>query len=132
MPAELAARFEILPSRVATRDALVGKCVLVNEGDQPAIVDLAPLSSPSLCVQVEDEQGSPVLFPPPPVPGGSDETATLEPGQQISVEHRGFMPAWIPEGRYRARLRYVVSSQLRGRWSGEIHSVWAAFEIRER
>jgi hypothetical protein len=129
MTALLAIEFEVRPARSARSEEFVSECALVNQGDEPSDVSLVPLSSPSLCLQIEDEHGLPVLLPPPPVPGGTERTARLEPGQRIAIEHRGFVPAWTPQGRYRARVRYVSRSGRTGWWQGEIYSSWKTFEI---
>jgi hypothetical protein len=109
------------------RSGLVAKCALANEGDEAIVVNRAPMSSPSLALEIVDEHGQLVHQPPPPVPPTDIPLASLAPGERISVEYRGFVPAWVPPGRYRVRFRYVPGSG--GRWhEGDQSSDWVDFE----
>jgi hypothetical protein len=94
-------------------------------------LDLAPLSSPSLALEIVDAADAPLLLPPPPVPGRDVEHVTLAPGEQHAVEFRGFVPQWTKPGPYRARLRYLGSTQPGAREPTRIVSPWAEFRIGE-
>ena len=126
MAAVLSAELVIRPLRAMRPEDLVATCSLMNAGDEPVDLGMAPLSSPSLCLELEDANGSPFFLPPPPVPGGPEEISRLEPGERVTVEHRAFLPSWAPPGRYQARLHYVRRSQ--DAWSGELRSGWTTFE----
>ena len=91
--------------------------VLVNTGPEPAEVDLVELTSPSLALEVVDDQGRPVLMPPPPTPG-RPEMVVVAPGGRRSVPFRAFVPPSAPPGRYRVRLRY-----------GDARSGWVDLKI---
>jgi hypothetical protein len=125
----LVASLDVRPARAQRHEELVAVCILGNDGDAPLDVTLGPLSSPSLCLSIQDEAGAPVLLPPPPVPGGAVNTARIDPGSNLTVEHPYFLPSWTPPGRYRASFRYVTPSSPAGVWAGELHSDWVGFEI---
>lgn len=92
------------------------------------MVNLAPLSSPSLALELADERGEPVYLPPPPVPPAEVPLAPLAPGEWITVDFAGFLPAWTPPGRYRARFRYIPGTGV-GRWHESNHwSDWVEFQ----
>lgn len=120
----------LVVDRVPTPDAadLVARCALGNAGDETIIVNLAPLSSASLALELADEHGRPVHLPPPPVPQAEVPLATLPAGESISVDFPGFLPSWTPPGRYRARFRYIPGTST-GRWEQGNHwSDWVEFE----
>lgn len=118
MARALRATVEVTPPGVGAPEEASARCQLVNDGDEPVVVNLAPLSSPSLALAITDGQGEPVLLPPPPVPPAEPAVATLAPGAAHSVEFRGFLPSWTPPGRYQVRFRYVPGRG-NGRWSEE-------------
>ncbi len=101
--------------------AAIGR--LTNAANEPLTLQLAPLSSPSLAIQLRDAQGTPVPMPPPPVPGAEQPRLELAPGQRHDVRYQGFLPSWTEPGSYAARLRYVTAE-------GEVFSDWSAFELR--
>ena len=108
---------------------LVAVCSLHNDGDEAVTISLAPLLSPSLALEVQDEQGAPVYLPPPPVPPAETPVSTLGPGEEHSVRFSGFLPSWVPPGRYRARFRYVPGGAGL-RWSEqEQQSEWVGFSV---
>jgi hypothetical protein len=125
----LNAELKIQPARAQRNEELVAVCSLTNDGDEPLEVTLGPLSSASLCLAIQDEAGSPVLLPPPPVPGGAVETTRIDAGRRLTVEHPAFLPSWTPPGHYRARFRYVAPSSPAGVWAGELHSDWTEFDV---
>ena len=68
-------------------------------------------------LEVVDDQGRPVLMPPPPTPG-RPEMVVVAPGGRRSVPFRAFVPRSAPPGRYRVRLRY-----------GDARSGWVDLKI---
>jgi len=84
--------------------------VLVNTGTEPAEVDLVELTSPSLALEVVDDQGRPVLMPPPPTPG-RPEMVVLAPGGRRSVPFRAF----VPRRRRRAAIECGSATAMRAR-----------------
>ncbi len=104
---------------------------LSNTGTVPIAIDLAPLSSPSLALQIEDAGGARVALPPPPVPGGLTSLVTLAPGEGHTVDLGMFLPSWIGAGRYRVCLHYLsqAGSFSAGAWSGEVSADWVAIDV---
>ncbi|HVL92730.1 MAG TPA: hypothetical protein VM264_05235, partial [Acidimicrobiales bacterium] len=49
---------------------MVAEATLWNDDAVEVRMNLAPLAGPSLALQILDAHGSPLLLPPPPVPGG--------------------------------------------------------------
>ena len=111
---------------------LVAEATLTNDESTAARVNLAPLAGPSLALQLMDEQGSPVLLPPPPVPGGEPSWVSLAPGESRRFRFSGFVPSWTAAGHYRVRLRYVYQPPSPGPedWTGELVSDWADIDVR--
>lgn len=130
MTVSLAGELSIRPVRAARPEELTAECAIVNTGDEAVELDPAPLSSPSLCLEIVDSAGARVLLPPPPVPGGALVLRRIEPGERYAVEHAAFLPAWTARGRFRARVRYV-SGPRPGveKWDGELFSPWSEFEV---
>jgi hypothetical protein len=125
----LRAKLTIEPREASRTEDFRARCELVNEGDMAATVNVAPLSSPSLALEIADEQDEPLLLPPPPVPTGEIPLAVLAPGEQYSAEFSGFLPAWTPPGRYNARFRYRPGRG-DGRWlEGDLWSAWEEFRL---
>jgi hypothetical protein len=102
----------------ATASAIVAEGVVANAGTESVALDLVELGSPSLALEIVDENGAPLRMPPPPTPG-RPEPIVLEPGMQRSVVFRAFVPPTARPGRYRIRMRYR-----------DARSDWVAFEIR--
>jgi hypothetical protein len=125
----LRAELTVEPRRAA-REELVARGELRNRGDEPVDVDLAPLGSPSLALEIVDDAGAPVRLPPPPVPGGDERRGTLAAGEALPVEFPAFLPFGTPPGAYRARLRYVGLVGPTGR-TVEVVSDWADFVVGE-
>jgi hypothetical protein len=127
----LEARMAVQPTETRPREKFVAVGTLVNVGTEPVTLNLAPLSAPSLALEIVEAQGAPVLLPPPPVPGGEVRTVELAPGQGYTVQFAGFVPQWVPVGTYRARLRYVnrASAPPPREWTGQVVSDWAEFRI---
>jgi hypothetical protein len=111
---------------------MVAEATLWNDDAIEVRMNLAPLAGPSLALQILDAHGSPLLLPPPPVPGGEPSWATLSSGQSEGFRFTGFLPSWTAPGRYRVRLRYLYRppSPQPGDWTGELVSDWAEFEVR--
>jgi hypothetical protein len=126
----LEAELTVEPRKAARREELVARGALRNRGDEPVAVDLAPLGSPSLALEIVDEGGAPVRLPPPPVPGGEVRGATLAAGEAVPVEFPAFLPLWTPAGAYRVRLRYLGVVGTPGR-TVEVVSDWADFVVGE-
>lgn len=75
-------------------------------GDEPEEIDPVVLSSPSLALEITDQDGAPVLLPPPPVPGTQEPRVLLGPGESYSRTYGSFLPAWTERGTYRVRMSY--------------------------
>ena len=131
MANRLEARLTIQPAETRSQEAFVAVATLVNAGARPVTLNLAPLSAPSLALEIEDAQGAPVLLPPPPVPGGEVHTVELAPGQGYTVQFEGFVPQWVLVGTYRVRLKYVYrpAAPSPQEWTGQAVSDWAEFRI---
>jgi hypothetical protein len=125
----LEAQLLVEPPVSSRREEFTARGTLVNRGSNAVRINLEPLGSPSLAVEIVDAEQSPVLLPPPPVPGGEPRRAELRPGERYSVEFAGFVPQWTPPGVYRARLRYVVGESGEQQWTGHLVSGWAEFVI---
>ena len=126
MAARLVARIEVSASPTIAEEA-TARVLLENEGDEPALVSLAALSSPSLALEIRDEHDQPVLLPPPPLPSGEQQVVELPHGGRREAEFRGFVPSWTPAGSYRVRFRYVPGGALE-----TLYSDWAPFELVSR
>jgi hypothetical protein len=126
----LEAELTVEPHKAARREDLMARGAVRNRGDEPVEVDLAPLSSPSLALDVVEEGGAPVRLPPPPVPRGEVLGATLAAGEAVAVEFPAFLPAWTPPGAYRVRLRYLGAVGTPGR-TVEVVSDWVDFIVGE-
>lgn len=103
----LEAELAIDPPEADAAERFVATCTLTNVGDEGVSINVAPLSSPSLALQIEDAAGGPVYLPPPPVPSSEPPIERLEPGLGASAEFRGFLPSWTEPGDYLARFRFV-------------------------
>lgn len=106
---------------------------ITNSGTAPVTINPAPLSSPSLAVQVEDAAGAPFALPPPPIPGAPFPLVNLAVGGSYTVEPGMFLPSWTRPGRYRVRLRYVSFTRQPApdEWTGEAVSDWVAVDVVE-
>ncbi len=104
----LVARLTVAPSEADAAERFVAVCTLTNAGDEGVTVNVAPLASPSLALELRDGAGAPVYLPPPPVPPSEPPTERLEPGRGAAAEFAGFLPGWTEPGSYRARFRYVA------------------------
>ncbi len=112
------------PPEAGAAEQFVAVVRLTNAGDQGVSINVAPLSSPSLALEIQDVAGGPVYLPPPPVPPSEPPIEWLEPGQGTAAEFAGFLPSWTEPGAYRARCRYVSGP-------GEpIRSDWVEFVLR--
>ena len=127
--AALAAELRIEPATTGRREELTARGTLVNVGREPLTLELAPLSSPSLALEIVDAGDAPLLLPPPPVPREHVEHVTLGPGERHTVEYSGFVPQWTPPGAYRARLRYLGRTRPDAREPTRIVSPWAEFTV---
>ena len=131
MADRLEVRLSVQPAEARRREEMIAKGTLVNAEVEPLILSLAPLSAPSLALEIVDAQNSPVRLPPPPVPGGVVQTVELAPGESHTVQFEGFLPQWIPTGSYKVRLRYEYRPpQPSAReWTGQVVSDWFEFRI---
>ena len=127
----LAAELSVEPRRATRHEELVARGALQNRGDEPVQLDLEPLVSPSLALEIVDAAGAPVHLPPPPVPTGETQGARLGTGDRWPVEYVGFLPPWTPPGAYRARLRYVgrVAGPVGPEQTTHVVSEWAEFVV---
>lgn len=125
----LRATLEVRPRQADHPDAFTASCELTNEGDADAVVNIAPLSSPSLALELADESGAGVPMPPPPVPPAAIPTAILAPGTRLTAKFPGFLPAWTEAGAYRVRFKYIPGTS-DGRWlEGSVWSEWVEFRL---
>ena len=133
MSKTLEAELSVRPSQSSRREEIVAFGALINTGNELLTINLAPLSSPSLALEIVESDDSPVALPPPPVPGGETPKALLAPGQRYSIEYPGFVPQWTRSGIYRVRLRYIAQRPVSDpeEWTGQVMSEWVQFEIRE-
>ncbi len=119
----LVASLTIEPPEADAAERFVALCAITNEGDEGVSINVAPLSSPSLALEIRDVSDGPVHLPPPPVPPSVPPIELLEPGRGTSAEFAGFLPSWTEPGAYRARFRYVAGP-------GEpLVSDWVAFTL---
>ncbi|HRC62228.1 MAG TPA: hypothetical protein PLX85_03285 [Dehalococcoidia bacterium] len=125
---ELAARLTVEPAEATVPGDFTARCELHNVGDEEAAINAAPLSSPSLALEVVDAAGELVLLPPPPVPPAVPPVERLGVGEVRVAEFPGFLPAWTPPGRYRVRFRYLGSGP--GLFAGLIVSTAVEFTLR--
>jgi hypothetical protein len=131
--AELAAELTVEPRRTARREEFVARGGLQNRGEDPVEVDLGPLGSPSLALEIVDAAGDRVHQPPPPVPEGERQLTRLAPRERGPVEYSGFLPSWTPPGAYRARLRYLglVAERHELERTVEVVSDWVEFIVSD-
>ena len=111
-----------LPAKARSAEEVVAVARLRNASNTHVQLDLWPLRSPSLTIEIRDASDQPVRLPPPPVPGGGQEQHELPPGGTIQLEYRNFLPPWIERGHYRVRFRYVQSAS-------RVESAWQDIEI---
>lgn len=104
----LVATLTIEPTEADAAETFVAVCTLTNAGEEGVSINVAPLSSPSLALQIKDAAGGPVYLPPPPVPPSEPPIERLEPGQGTGAQFAGFLPNWTESGSYQVRFRYVV------------------------
>lgn len=131
MSGVLETHLTVQPQQTSKREEFVAFVFLVNNGDDALIVNLGPLASPSLALELVDTKGNPAYLPPPPVPGLAATRITLAPGQQHVLEYRGFVPQWFAPGSYRVRLRYTnrpLTPEPK-EWTGQLFSDWFEFTI---
>ena len=119
----LVAGLVIEPPDADAAELFVAVCTVTNAGDEGVSINVAPLSSPSLALQIQDAAGEPVHLPPPPVPRSTPPIERLEPGGKTSAEFAGFLPSWTQPGAYRARFRYVAGP------GDPVVSDWVAFTL---
>lgn len=119
----LRADLTVEPTHAQRPEDVRAQARLVNEGERPVDLDPAPLSSPSLALELADSRGERVPMPPPPVPGAPQPAITLEPGDEHRVDFPAFVPGWTEPGEYRVRLRYVAGRE------EPVYSDWAAFSV---
>ena len=131
MTNRLAAELEVRPDRSARREDFVALGAIVNVGAERLLLNTAPLSSPSLALEVVDTNNAPVRMPPPGVPPLETPRLELDRGQRYLIEFANFFPQWEPAGVYRVRLRYRYrpANPLPDEWSGEVYSTWVQFTV---
>ena len=125
---ELAARLTIAPPEADAPEAFRAHCELRNVGDEDVSINIAPLSSPSLALEIQDSRSEPVLLPPPPVPPAQIPVEQLPAGDTRDVEFSGFLPSWTAPGSYRARFRYRAEGDP-SLFRGVVTSQWVAFTL---
>jgi hypothetical protein len=125
----LAAELRVEPANAARPEDFTARGKLVNVGREPLTLELAPLSSPSLAIEIVDADDAPLLLPPPPTPRGNVEQVTLGAGEEHAVEYGGFVPHGTKPGVYRARLRYLGRTRPDAREPTRIVSAWAEFTL---
>lgn len=127
----LKARLTVRPRETRRREDIVAQATLVNVGEEPVTLNLAPLSAPSLALEIVDAAGSPLRLPPPPVPGGETQSTRVTPGQSYTLEYPGFVPQWTAEGTYRVRLRYLYRPEVAAsdEWTGQLVSEYVQFSV---
>jgi hypothetical protein len=119
----LRGRLTIEPTHAERPEEFRADAAIINESAGPVEIDPAPLAARSLALEIEDARGEPVFLPPPPVPGRAPVAPIrLEPGAEHRATFEAFFPVWMERGRYRARLRYVGSSE-------QVLSEWTEFEL---
>jgi hypothetical protein len=119
---DLIAVITIRQGRPENSEEVVAICSLTNTSPEPIRINIGAMSSPSLALEIVDDEGKAVLLPPPPVPGGQPQYATLDPNERYVAEYVGFPPRWTPAGSYRVRCRYVTGDFT-------LHSNWISFEL---
>ena len=123
-PMGLVATLTIEPAEADAAELFVATCTLANTGDETLSINVAPLLSPSLLLQIEDAAGAPYYLPPPPVPPSEPPIEPLAAGAVRAASFAGFLPSWTEPGAYRACCRYVAGP-------GEpIVSDWVEFRLR--
>jgi hypothetical protein len=105
---DLVASLTIEPPEASAAEQFVAVCTVTNAGEEEVAINVAPLSSPSLALEIQDANGGPVYLPPPPVPPLEPPIERLAPGAAATGEFSGFLPAWTEPGAYRVRCRYVA------------------------
>jgi hypothetical protein len=120
---DIRAHVTVTPEHAAVAERFDAVCTLENTGAGPVRINLAPLSSPSLALEIIDADGAPVLLPPPPVPPAQPPIETVSAGAHLVADFPAFLPAWTEPGRYRIRCRYVAGPD------AIIVSDWASFEL---
>ena len=127
----LKARLTVRPQETRRREDIVAQATLVNVGEEPVTLNLAPLSASSLALEIVDADSSPLRLPPPPVPGGETQSTRITPGQSYTVEYLGFVPQWTLEGTYRVRLRYLYRPEVAAsdEWTGQLVSEYVQFSV---
>ena len=129
MEAELTVR----PKQTSMREEFVAIVSLVNRSSEMLIVNLAPLTSPSLALDIVDARGDTAPLPPPPVPGLPQTRIQLGSGERHVIEFNGFVPQWFAPGHYRVRLHYTNQPPTPepNEWTGQVFSDWYDFTISQ-
>ena len=127
----LKARLTVSPGETRRREDIAAQAILTNVGEEPVTLNLTPLSSPSLALEIVDADSSPLRLPPPPVPGGETQSTRLTPGQSYTLEYPGFFPQWTADGTYRVRLRYLYRPEVAAsdEWTGQLVSEYVQFSV---
>ena len=127
----LKARLTVRPRETRRREDIVAQATLVNVGEESVTLNLAPLSAPSLALEIVDAAGSPLRLPPPPVPSGETQSTRVTPGQSYTLKYPGFVPQWTTEGTYRVRLRYLYLPEVAAsdEWTGHLVSEYVQFSV---
>jgi hypothetical protein len=125
----LAAELRVEPATAARPEELAAHAKLLNVGREPLTLELAPLSSSSLALEIVDADDVALLLPPPPTPTEDVEHVTLQPGEEYAVEYNAFVPEWAKPGAHRARLRYLGRTRADAREPTRVVSPWAEFTV---
>lgn len=108
------------------------EAIFTNTGSEPARLNLAHASHPSLVLEVRDSQDSPVLLPPPSVPSKEELEAgqAIAPQQTVKVAYAGLLDMNLAPGVY--RVRYAATEPaLGGSGKEALVSDWLEFTVRK-
>lgn len=126
---QLAAELRVEPATAGRPEDFIAHGKLANVGRESLTLELAPLSSSSLALEIVDADDVALLLPPPPTPTDNVEHVTLEPGEEYAVEYNAFVPEWAKPGAHRARLRYLGRTRPDAREPTRVVSPWAEFTV---
>jgi len=119
----LQAQLKVEPRSAERPEEFRAEGVLRNVGESVEQIRSALMASPSLALEIADQNGEPVLLPPPPVPGAEERDLRLEAGAEFRTIFASFLPAWTEPGTYRIRLRYQQTPE------SPTVSEWVQFEL---
>jgi hypothetical protein len=130
----LSAEVTVPHPRIKDADALEVRVVLTNESAQHLRLNAMVLDVALLVLRVQQPDGTPVPFMPPPTPqvdDGQIGRIELQPGGAKMYTYFGrslFGDALAP-GKYEVRFLYDNTAGGPGEWTGRIESGWIGFEV---